>query len=356
MKADTLLDCYRGIYNQPQRWLYYAPSLSSTSITTRYPTIDKVLKSDENANDFVHLYLCAGLKGSIIDKMPNITFRYAHAVSTFFLGIYLKNIFKLGPLDQHFLYLWFLTCLLHDADYEEEKVGNAKSLRHFYNLHSIEFDLFLDIHTFRCKGLDENLIKNYFNYRLYACHKMDHGICGGVILYDALRRQYNDYEKSRSRVGRCDTPRESFVYGNLLWSRKHWSKYASCAYAIAQHNIWAADETNISDYMNFDLNQLTGKITYKTKLTALLVLCDTIEPIKAFEKCQCPIDTLSNLQIKKSQNSINIKLYHVCGKNNCYSTRVMPLENWTNIQVKNDYHPTFCQEIGISQLTKLYHI
>ena len=209
----------------------------------------------------------------------------------------------------------------------------------------------------------ETLI-SYFHYRLYVSKKLDHGICGGILLYDLLRKKYEEHQKRCNegcagyhRIENDDNKTNDFTYNNILFSERHWKLYAKCAYAIAQHNVWLPDKKSQSLYKEFGLNELrVDKLVYKTKLAALLVFCDTIEPVKAFEKVMAPQSALLTLTMQKKcqRKELLIHLYNVCCKDNCYSNRVMPLMHWTNLCLNNDDFINGQQKILVSQINKLY--
>ncbi len=118
--------------------------------------------------------------------------------------------------------------------------------------------------------------------KLRSTPKLDHGIIGGLLLYDRLRLQFEKaWEKARIDKEKSFT-RDGFFGENnrLFYSENHFSAYAKAADAIISHNIW---HTTLREYLEksgkMDVNNLK-KINIDNTICFLLSLADTLEPIK----------------------------------------------------------------------------
>ena len=365
-KNRSLLEEYQRIYVKPKLWLYYDTIEIERNFSNRFPTINQILESNDTAKAFVEQYLANGDKAPILNHFGNHEYRYAHIVSTFFLGIYLNKYFKSFPQrNRQFLYLWFLTCLLHDAGYDIENHHNADSipsLEHFYHHYNIQYKLLDNISRYELDGFSTDLLRNYFSYRLFK-HKLDHGICASIILYNALMKKYKEHEELNEHcINLYKQVRNGFIYHangyELKFSRRHWKLYARCAYAIAQHNVWTPKAESEQLYRDFHLEELIGKkIVYKDRITALLVLCDTIEPVKGLEQIKKnPVTALESVYYVKNvtKQFLQISIPVSNTENNKLKNSILELSSWTNVKVEQQAQSENNQEIfNINQINKL---
>lgn len=94
--------------------------------------------------------------------------------------------------------MWFLTCLYHDVGYGYEKDdGKGKAalenkldqkglegLKEFLSLGYVCDDVY--------KTYQKEMVNLYFKSRLKGREKLDHGIVGGLLLYDRLRKRFEE--------------------------------------------------------------------------------------------------------------------------------------------------------------------
>ena len=176
--------------------------------------------------------------------------KHIHTVSLFLLGLLLKdfsNSYVKEIPDKTFSYIWFLVCLYHDiAIVEENKIDKinkyANSLEYFLGDYNIKYDVFN--HNWKAGKpfkYSENLVKNYFKYRLDD-NKIDHGIIGGYLLYDRLIKNYDiKYKESiQQNYDKFDTT-------DLQWEIKHHDYYAIASHVIIEHNMWFASDDNTKE-------------------------------------------------------------------------------------------------------------
>src|SRR5699024_1552141 len=142
-------------------------------------------------------------------------------ISTYLLGIRLAELFKILPYGNkanevndpyskdgfNFKYYWFLACLYHDVGYvyenstylDESIKGKQKRINKLQdNLSALQTDgleaiqEICDIrylHNRVFKTYDRSEIDLYLKGRATCCNCIDHGIAGGLMLYDKLRKQ-----------------------------------------------------------------------------------------------------------------------------------------------------------------------
>ena len=221
--------------------------------------------------------------------------KHSHTVSMFFLGLSLKNIITCYLKDiqyETFSYIWFLSCLYHDIAFCQEDIcfntqNQTINLEYYLEKYKIKYNVY-NHHWNRIneyKYFAENLIKNYFKYRLNN-QKIDHGIIGGYLLFDRLIKNYkNKYNKKT--CGNYD----KFDTNGHHWEIKHQDYYAIAAQNIINHNIWLVDKQEVisKTYKHYGLSDLiiskNNNIKINIKKSPLLFyfgLLDTIEPTKTF--------------------------------------------------------------------------
>lgn len=137
------------------------------------------------------------------------------------------------------------------------------------------------------------IVDNYLKYRLKGDgdhRRIDHGICGGMIFYDRIIKNYiNEYEHEK----RCNPNVEINEFyqnnhvRNLRFKLNQLIIFMYVADCIINHNIWKANEKTEDLYKQCKLRSLIGdkfeKISfYKNPLLFVLVMSDTLEPYKNF--------------------------------------------------------------------------
>lgn len=188
------LKIYQDLFADYGKWRYYNKL-----------NINPFL-SIENSREFVSKFIELSGKAVGNPLFDNIfkleDNRIKHIVSTYFLGIYLyENSDKIRFLADKIVYryklknpnsriefsfIWYLICLFHDLGYDIEDNQTFKS-----------FDEFIDgrvkYYLKERVGVPpvfEKTYIDYFNYRLKSLdanlNKPDHGICGGILLFDIL--------------------------------------------------------------------------------------------------------------------------------------------------------------------------
>lgn len=372
-----LWDKYNNILNNRSDWCYYMNSelqFDNSIFTDKY-----------SANNFIREYFDAGEKevfkvGTV--NLDSYHKRNLHTVSLYFLGLYIAKELGVNKFAsrnymkelnetkyKRFLFDWFLTCLYHDIGYQFEEQSdnntNVKTLSSFLELNKINEERDIDS-LFGEKGLFFknrklfDLCNRYYSYIYNNFGKIEHGITGGIILYNKLYNNYFNHKKE------LNENRDSFIHNGLCFSTKLFTNYKNAAKAIIKHNMWIANSRSINNYIDNELFNLIPKeidnslldscnkinkqvLTFckakgeftkygiKDKLTFLLCLADTLEPIKSFndktENFNNEIEnTLKNIDITISSGIIKIKVNSSLSPNE-YFKKIKSLEEWMNIKV-----------------------
>lgn len=285
----TLKELYKDLIKDPDSWLYYH---------SNQPRLKYEMLFDETASyKFIKNYFKCGGKEKVFKDDPYIIKnkivlkkRSPHIVSTFLLGILIAKNLKIDLNTNNndninFKYLWFMACLYHDIGYVYENDHNCAHLR---TVRKDGLNALKDICNI--KYLCDNEFKTYKkeNIDLYLSNraicssenigKIDHGIVGGLLLYDRLIKNYykalNNAKRNNPNVSN-----DKFKYNKLNFSNKHFKYYAEAADAIIAHNIWI---NTLNEYLiKNDKEPLKGiKIDKNNKIAFILALADTLEPIK----------------------------------------------------------------------------
>ena len=222
--------------------------------------------------------------------------RAVHIVSTFLLGLKIAmdcldiDINIRDSDNMSFQYEWFMTCLYHDIGYVYEKRSSENDVRKIASdgINGISDicgnNISIDEQIF--KTYPECIVDLYFRKRA-ECQKkgcIDHGIIGGILLYNGLSNMFNIAWEHR--LNKNQITKDSFdacISGRKLhYSTKHFEEYAKAADAIIMHNIW---KKTLQEYIAKEFKwrkvRINPKVSCKNNpLCFILCLADTIEPLK----------------------------------------------------------------------------
>ena len=355
--AGTIWELYAELFSNTDKWCYYP------TFTIKEFSLDRILNDGHEAVRFIQEYFQCGGKYMIVRDIARYcrTDRATHSISTFFLGILLLPLFKKHhihidvPEDKTFLWLWFLTCLYHDMVYKfEEDKNHLPTLNRFVVENNITYQILND-RTIRFKGVTKKTVRAYYRYRINECGCVDHGIAGGILLYNSLRQNYAEVYNYCRGVNN-NVSYDNFKWNGLHLSSSHFREYAKCANAIIQHNLWfkAPGQKDFEKYVDYHLDELiyspSAKPYYKDWLTALLVFCDTIEPVKRFLN-STPSSLLKEmiLDFDDEGTYLKISFNKSCVNPASYIERVSEMKDWTNLTIQQDE-----QTIVISDINKMY--
>ena len=345
-------------YMKNEENCYYQPGISNPFSNFNDP---------QESFNFIEDYFSAGSKRNVFTLDFERSFRkdgkHQHTVALYYLGCKLFSLVdstlrgflkeNLCSIDWYdFKYIWFLSCLYHDTASSIEHTSYSKQ----------ELDFFLGANcithnVFRHKSMlpysqlftfPEKLVENYFNYRIDFHRSVDHGILGGYLLFDRLKKNYDDAWRKRSRENHkngnpemCNEKYENFEYNNRNWQIDHLDLFAIIADSIIAHNIWFSDDSALYDHYGLThlLISPANKITLHDRpLLFFLSLLDTIEPVKCLTRRGyklIPVDALKSVSvgIGPSDNLITITGCSTAIKYDKWFQNVKKAEDWLNIEV-----------------------
>lgn len=321
------------------RWSYY----SNPDFRIR-----NVWNSEEDASNFIRNYFTLGGKGNLIeypitkdflDNNHKSAYRARHIVSTYLIGLWIAeklDVFYQKEVD--FKYLWFLTCLYHDVGsyYENCKNEDLLSKVKLNGLKSLVDELEVskdDIYiTFK-----KELIDIYLKGKAKERQEIDHGIVGGLLLFDGLDKMFKKSLKLAKEEHGDRFDENDFnvnLHGKAFHlSKRHYEFYKLAADSIIAHNIF------------FDLlNKLLGTLEIRkhsfknNELLFILSIADTIEPIKRFGTNAVEMIDIEFIENKrKLVICIDEKHYskeNMNDKAKCYCKSLNGLETWLNVETE----------------------
>lgn len=335
----SLLDTYRTILSNPDQWRYYQRQRVGDDISNAF-------EDEYFAKSFIKSYFESGDKSDVFFQLEEgMIRRWNHTLSVFLLGLYLSEALEVNMSEdgnKKNLYLWYLTCLYHDYGYTIENNRNEYQ-PHELSIHTLFKDKLEGSYYLRKKGMEFSDMTRwqYYDYCRNHLGFINHGIVGGLLLYDRLVKHLNN--KIAEHNGQTHFFDEQT---HLYYSITQKTDFARCADAIIAHNIWFDDNSPIEE---LHLNE--RKHQYKDWLTALLVLCDTIEPTKVFTCCH-PKSVLNRVHITRGDNSISITILDNDGcTHQTYFNKCRNLQDWTYCEI----HDVSPYQLQISNLRSLYH-
>ena len=343
--------------------------------------------------DFIKEYFNYGGKSMVVADLVNEMepMRHTHTVSAYFLGLLIKQnicpdleILSNSESDSYrFDYLWFLVCLFHDMGYAQENdwmykfryKNDAKEFKKQYKEvfinkfpRSFVYDdlgiIFCAPHLFResfsSQGISQISNNSYIRYNngyeikrsrysrdtvlnyLEYCKMSeeikhyDHGIVGGLWLYDSLiKNHYKQYsvEKEKNKNISLD----NFISSdNLHFCKEQWRIFAYLADCIMSHNMWPATNKTNELYGRCGLNELMlGQ--YKTikflenPILFLLAVADTLEPIKIYSGIGLSdIEIWNGISIQINSKKIKMRIMDSRMPLETISEKVIGIDSWLN--------------------------
>jgi hypothetical protein len=316
-----LFSIYQNLYKDDSKWNYYNVEFLNP------------FDSTGNAKCFIESFIEHSAKGSGSELYKKIgelkDKRIKHVVSTFFLGIHLydknesikininnvvteckKHIHEEAQkqypdidVDIQFSYIWFLICLFHDLGYsiEENKKKDYNDFDSFTKEYNIKYHLW-EKQPFGVPAFYKNLCNKYFEYRLNSklpyVQGIDHGVTGGIILFDDL---CSILEKN-----------SGLIIGKMYWGKKLENIFNLASWVIATHNMFYTKEIFKEKMEMYEKSGLKKLILKKGKkkidiinhpFLYLFSLVDSIEPIKDFNE----FEKLKEIQVECADNEIKVR-------------------------------------------------
>ena len=385
---QTMSDYFK---NNPMDWNYYLKELE----------LPKNINAAKNfIKDFFTYGGKSYLIYDIIQECEPLRINHTLSVFFIGLLIKNSSYHELNIIDDNqneifeFSYLWFLVSLFHDMGYVQEKDWTykfeyRKKSKNFQNRmrinnHSInKFNKYHNYNTYYDLGIiypapcyfKTNPIMPYriansknnprpnnriifnngtiitrsiypkstiFNYLEYCkmneeINHYDHGIVGGLWLYDSFVKNYylSYISLNNPRIDFND-----FYIKHLHFDTNQFSIFAYLADCIISHNIWfATDNETIELYEKCGLEQLipphAQPIQFDNNpLLFILALADTLEPIKTCSSLDiAPIDILNNIKCNFSDGCI-LLLFENVAMFTKMANKLNDLDSWLAINVQ----------------------
>ena len=385
---QTMSDYFK---NNPMDWNYYLNELE----------LPKNINAAKNfIKDFFTYGGKSYLIYDIIQECEPLRINHTLSVFFIGLLIKNSSYHELNIIDDNqneifeFSYLWFLVSLFHDMGYVQEKDWTykfeyRKKSKNFQNRmrinnHSInKFNKYHNYNTYYDLGiiypapcyfktnpimpyriansknnprLNNRIIFNngtiitrsiypkstIFNYLEYCkmneeINHYDHGIVGGLWLYDSFVKNYylSYISLNNPRIDFND-----FYIKHLHFDTNQFSIFAYLADCIISHNIWfATDNETIELYEKCGLEQLipphAQPIQFDNNpLLFILALADTLEPIKTCSSLDiAPIDILNNIKCNFSDGCI-LLLFENVAMFTKMANKLNDLDSWLAINVQ----------------------
>lgn len=235
-------------------------------------------------------------------------------------------------VEERFLFAWLFVCLYHDYGYfvDREKFEGLSSIKKLSIEKSI-FDseaksrysqkLYNTYYAVKYKRNKEQYKKDEYN------EIGDHGILGGIVLYDAMKKDDADF---------CGD-----ANGFL----------GDFCYRIMEHNIWKKDRSYSQRYPFYEIgNDRFKKIDVDEGLLFLLSLVDTIELTKRYFQYHGHLKSklsskqiVENINCSVSSDKIEIDIKPLVEllkekEDNCsiiesWRKGVLGLHDWINVSV-----------------------
>jgi hypothetical protein len=349
----NLMDIYKSILDKPDKWQYYKKVTAKSDIFTH----------ENAARDFIKNYFGTGGKGTIFEGLPGLDRnRILHTISIFFLGIHLSKLIFKGMLPHRrfkpaFLYHWYLASLFHDYGYVIENNKEYYNPQKHLQLSSLKERGVLNIEHDALENLSsskfsQKLVEDYYHYCAKEKCFINHGIVGGLYLYDRLVKNTDyQFEQYQTNGGTCT--REKFVHNGLKWGAYQHSYFSKVATAVIYHNIWFCTEDIIrctktegkvnckKTYVDYRLQALIMDKNCKSRhslstdpLLFLLILSDTLEPLKQFNtlKPECLLEMI-RIVPDEEKKEIKIEVIDECLEFEPWFHKIYDLETWTKLKV-----------------------
>ena len=270
-----------------------------------YNRLDEFITDDKRSAEFI-MSLSEGLKFSMPDESTEL-YRVAQsrarhsAIVCLFGQLIISNITGFNAeskREELFDNIWLLAALNHDIGYTLKGLINAsidykKEFRYYllqdqYN--TDELQVLNDFskrygqyfaYTYEEIESYDQYARNYHSKNPDDVEKVDHGILGGVYLFN-------------QKIGRCI--KDSKPAADYIITK-------AAAITVAQHNLYKSPNEKIDKFYPADLKKLhstsTFRISKETPVLLLLSLIDTVDCVKRFSKKNTPGSSLESISVLK---------------------------------------------------------
>lgn len=316
--------CFKSLYDE-----YVAREANSWRSYYNITIVPSKLFSDtssgsEHCKDFIKKHFEKGKKAGVFDidflKNYKINGKHEHTVALYLLGLLLQDVFypqikidlcRLGINNvgwyekKDFMYTWYLTCLYHDVASCVENIRDPMKPCGNNCIFKLKnpYSYSPKVATGKIVRVSEQLVKNYFRYRIDN-GKVDHGIYGGILLFDRLLKNFE-----KKTIDYSWEDKSEYICDHVSWRLEYIDHFAYVSDAIICHNMWTVQANNDEDvkkYQKYRLGELIIDLENsddqrlffdKYPLHFMLCLLDTIEPVKRFTALTAR-EVLDNISIE----------------------------------------------------------
>ncbi len=362
--------------------------LRKLGVSPNYQSLDKFIGSDNTCAAFIRAILNDD-DYEIPDQNSDIyefaKTRAQHSVITFLMGLIFSKFAGISAdimdtigflsneenITLNFLRPWMITSLYHDKGYYSKYLQNGKldyrkTFKHylFTDIYSepelMFFDGFYELHrdvfahTYDQILCYDQYARKYHARKKHAEEQLDHGILGGVIVFNDLVRNALKVQKTNSELKLAK----------------------ACCLTIAQHNIFKSNSKETDNAYPAELSYLYHdspfRIRKRNPLLLFLCLVDTLECVKRFSKGENEKNSLqtktvlSSIYLTVNEDTIVIdyaKLHQkVDEKKNPdfsetyikYRDGVLSLNKWTEFKTVEDKNNSDTITITLATPASLY--
>lgn len=303
----------------------------------QYCNIIDVVTDDKSCVEFMNFQLHDDLfetvdKSSAIYELAQN--RARHSVITYLLGRVFMPFGRILEDQKETLLLWAKISMYHDYGYHStyvtQKTINLRDLVKNYllvNIYTNELSILNDWSILHPEDLAYTyaVIENYFEYskklhdKLQDKEKVDHGILGGVLIFDRLVGKWNNSVQHDTK--------------ELLNIKK-------ISLAIAQHNIFRIGKCYRPLADGFNLESIYKENPFridKTKPWLLfLSLIDTVECVKKFSKGENPNKSFNaKTVLRKLKLSVSVDKIEIDFSDLRKHAKKEKKEHWFNCVFQN---------------------
>ena len=381
----------------------------SKQFDTDYYSMNRDLPICEyDAERFIREYFeCGGKAQVVYELLHNVDpMRNMHSISAFFLGVLLKNKLNInldakygnGKTVFPFGYMWYLVCLFHDMGYAQEENYNykfkyIKQSEKFLKEHKeivyyikrkgksdfadlgIIYEPIYNYSTYY-KFSNKNGIKEsemdkktdlrlgnkiiiekakyrketIYNYLEFCklnpkINHYDHGIVGGLWLYDSLIKNYIIHFEKEHKVNNEIKYDDFYITKGdrrLHFCEQQRVIFSYLSNCIIAHNMWCANDENNEEYKKCKLNELTLEnyklIKFKDDpILFILALVDTIEPIKLYHNSELSVKEIwKGIKCHISSTRLVYRIDDFKMDFSLIAKKVIDLNKWLDVQVQID--------------------
>lgn len=202
---------------------------------------------------------------------------------------------SLSPFSQYPSYTYAGRCNLNAPPYSEREILFKLTDRanRISGSPKLSFNTGATIHGHQYLS---STVTRYMNYCINERGRVDHGIIGGLLFYDRMLKNY--MLAYTTHLDECAYTPDlgDFNYRDRHFCTEQLKIFSYISDCILSHNIWKQPPTKRAEYERYCLTPLLEEnfryISYENNpLLYILVVTDTLEPLKAYQQVNCNLRT-----------------------------------------------------------------